>query len=78
MQKTVLLVVSVAIWGFYTIAALIDTWNIILSFKRPLAAYAIWSLGLSTTMTLVAIIIGDCLMVRDSLTSTLPRILMPL
>jgi hypothetical protein len=59
-----LLVVSFAIWTFYSAAALIDSWNIIGVCAGAEDTYPLWSLGMSTGMTLAYIVLGDCLMVR--------------
>ncbi|KAH6907425.1 hypothetical protein BKA70DRAFT_1282966 [Coprinopsis sp. MPI-PUGE-AT-0042] len=58
-----LLCVSFAIWAFYSAAAMVDAWNIIVACSRgPAAAYPTWSLGASTGLTLAYIVMGDCLM----------------
>ncbi|KAH6907426.1 hypothetical protein BKA70DRAFT_356176 [Coprinopsis sp. MPI-PUGE-AT-0042] len=62
-KKAHLLLVGFVIWLFYSAAALIDTWNIVVACSKGAAsAYPTWSLGASTGLTLAYIVTGDCLM----------------
>ncbi|KAH6908266.1 hypothetical protein BKA70DRAFT_293512 [Coprinopsis sp. MPI-PUGE-AT-0042] len=56
-----LLVISFAIWLLYSVAVLVEVWNIICKMLGR-DAYPPWSIGAYTALTMAYMCIGDCLM----------------
>jgi hypothetical protein len=65
-QRKRLLLVSFAIWIIYSVAVLIEVWNIACRRAgRGVDAYPPWSRGINTALTLAYVFVGECLMVRS-------------